>query len=225
VVRGLRHRGTPSGTDAVRVYNSSNVVMDRMSVSGFGDGAIDVTENSRDVTIQWSILGDGNPDHNFPSLVKYETSRVTLHHNLYINGIDRHPFCGRADGAKSLPSEVVCDVRNNVVWNYRTGTSVRQYGTANVINNYYFTKNSSASASSTIYVSEGGSVHASGNRSGNGWDVNARSNRSSAYSAIAPKTTDAVTAGKEVKAKAGARGPRFGLDTTDQGYVSQVDIR
>jgi hypothetical protein len=102
---------------------------------------------------------------------------------------------------------------------------VRHHGTANLVNNYYYTRNSKASASSTIYVSEGGSVHASGNRSGNGWDVNARSNRSSAYSAIAPKTTDALTAAKEVKAKAGARCSRFGLDSTDQNYVNQIDVR
>jgi pectate lyase len=224
VVRGIRHRGAPPGVDAIRIYNASNVVIDRVSVSGFGDGALDVTENARDVTIQWSILGDGNPAHNFPTLIAYEASRISLHHNLYIDGTDRHPYCGRSAKAASLAPEIVCDFRNNLVWNYRTGTTIRTFGTANVIGNYYYTQNKVASAASTLHVSEGGSVYASGNRSGNGWNIDAQGTRAAPYKAIVPATTDALTAAREILGKAGARGPRFGLDDADRAYLGRIAI-
>jgi pectate lyase len=222
VLRGIRVRGTPVGADAIRVYGTSNVVIDRVSASGAGDGALDVTENSRDVTIQWSILGNGGTSHNV-SLIKYETARVTVHHNLYINSENRSPHCGRSDTATSLPAEVVCDVRNNLVWNYYKGTEVRTYGTANVVNNYYYTNNTASSAARTIYKAEGGVAYVSGNHSRNGWSVNS-SDRSTPFAAVVPTTTDAITAAREVVAKAGARGPRFGLDAADQSYLGQISL-
>jgi pectate lyase len=176
------------------------------------------------VTIQWSILGGGNPDHNMVNLVSYNTYRVTLHHNLYINGGDRHPSCTRGAGASSLAPEIVCDVRNNLVWNYKWyGTAVRHYGKANVVNNYYYTPEGS-SASSTIYVTEGGIAHVSGNFSKNGLDVNSNGNRSTPHEAVAIATTDAVTAAKQVVAQAGARGSKFGLDSVDQTFLGQISI-
>jgi len=225
VLRGIRVRGTPAGMDAIRVYKASNIVIDRVSVSGFGDGAIDVTENSRDVTIQWSILGNGDPLHNFPSLIKYDSSRITVHHNLYINSENRSPHCGRSDIATSLAPEIVCDVRNNLVWNYSgKGTEVRTYATANVVNNYYYTNATGSSAAKTIYRGEGGVAYVSGNHSQNGWNVNV-SNSSTPYAAVVPTTTDAITAAHQVKAQAGARGPKFGLDATDQGFIGQISIQ
>jgi Right handed beta helix region len=228
VVRGIRVRSTSD--DAIRVYTASNVVIDRVSASGAGDGAIDVTENSRDVAIQWSILGNGP---GFTSLVGYEASRVTVHHNLYFNGANRNPYCGRNSSGSvengwsgtTLAPEVVCDVRNNLVWNYKThGTAVRAYATANVVNNYYYTAESSTAARG-IYIAEGGVAYTSGNYSKNGWNLNANGNRSTPFSAVAPSTTDAVTAAEEVLAKAGARCAKFGLDSTDQNYVGQISIR
>lgn len=224
VVRGIRSRGTPLGEDAIRVYGASNIVLDRLSVSGFGDGAIDITEKSRNVAIQWSILGDGNKAHNFPSLIKYDAARISVHHNLYVNSDNRNPHCGRSDVAKSLPTEIVCDVRNNLIWNFTgKGTEVRTYGTANVINNYYYTPSSSV-AGNSIYVREGGSAYVSGNYSKNGVSVNSMGNRSTPYSATAPTTTDAHTAARQVIANAGARGPRFGLDAKDQAYMKSISI-
>ena len=224
VLRAIRHRGTGSGLDAIRVYNASNVVIDRVSVSGFGDGAVDITENSRDVTLQWSILGNGQSGHNFASLIKYNASRITVHHNLYLNSEDRNPHCGRDDGATSAMADIVCDVRNNVIWNYKYyGTAVKTYATANVVNNYYYTT-AGTSVGNTIFVTTGGSAYVAGNYSRNGHNLNGNGNRSTPHSAIAPATTDAVTAAQQVRQFAGARGPRFGLDSADQGYIGQVTI-
>jgi pectate lyase len=220
VVRGIRHRGGPD--DGIRIYGASNVVVDRVSVSGAGDGAIDITEKSHDITVQWSIFGQGVP-HNNLSLIKYDASRITVHHNLYTNGQNRAPHCARNDTSTSVAPELVCDVRNNLVWNYYKGTEVRAYGTANVVNNYYYTSNRLSDATRAIYIEGGGVAYVSGNYSQNGWDIN-RGNRSTAFDADVPTTTDAVTAAKEVLAKAGARGPRFGLDSTDQDYIGQISL-
>ena len=187
--RGIRHRGAPD--DAMRVYNASNIVFDRVSITGFGDGAIDITEKARDITIQWSILGQGNPDHNFTTLIAYGANRVTVHHNLYINGGDRLPKCDGPAGATSTYQGTVCDVRNNVIWNFsQRATAVRGYGTGNVVNNYYQT--SKSSASQTIYVAEGGQAYVAGNFSHNGWNLNGNGNRSTPYSAAAMSTTTTV---------------------------------
>ena len=222
VLRGIRHRGAPSGADAIRVFKASNVVIDRISVSGFGDGAVDVTENSRDVTVQWSILGAGDPSHNFVNLVGYNTTRVTLHHNLYINGTSRHPQCANLNYEPT--AELQCDVRNNVIWNYgQKGTSIRFGAKGNVVNNYYYSSKASG-ASNTVYSAEKGVVYAKGNYSRNGYNVDAQSTRSSELPAIRPTTTDARTAAREVVKKAGARGAKFGLDSADRNYVGAVSI-
>jgi hypothetical protein len=121
-------------------------------------------------------------------------------------------------------ADIVCDVRNNVIWNFKWyGTAVKTYATANVINNYYYT-GAGTSVGNTIFVTTGGSAYVAGNYSRNGHNLNGNGNRSTPYSAIAPATTDAVTAAVQVRQFAGARGPRFGLDSADQGYIGQVTI-
>jgi pectate lyase len=175
------------------------------------------------VTIQWSIIGKGTDAHNFQSLVGLSAYNVTVHHNLYINGDDRMPKVAGPNGATSPWSRFVGDVRNNLVWNFRlSGTQVRHGGVANVINNYYWSAGSSADK--TIWVAEGGAAYASGNYSKNGWNVDQFGNRSSAYAAAPVTTTDAVTAAQQVVAHAGARGPRFGLDSVDQAHLGQVKL-
>jgi hypothetical protein len=221
VVRGIRHRG--AADDAMRVLNAANIVFDRVSVTGFGDGGIDITEKARDITIQWSILGQGNPSHNFITLIAYGANRVSLHHNLYINGADRLPKCDGATGATSVYPGTVCDVRNNVIWNFsQRATAVRGYGTGNVVNNYYQT--SKSSASQTIYVAEGGQAYVAGNFSHNGWNLNGNGNRSTPYSAASMSTTDAVTAAQQVINYAGARSSKFGLDSTDKSLIDSVRL-
>jgi hypothetical protein len=231
IVRGLRIRGAPD--DNIGVYNVSNVVIDRVSVSGFGDGAIDVTRCSRNVTIQWSILGEGNPAHPFPMLISYGATRITVHHNLYFYGQYRNPHCSYAIGGAA--PEIVCDVRNNLIWNYTgAATQINAGGTGNVVNNYYYTDGRPAhdgtgtNDGKTIRVGSDGSGYVSGNHSQNGWNLNDNGNRSTPVpidTADTPTFTDARTGALAVRAGAGARGPNFGLDTTDQGYINQISIQ
>jgi pectate lyase len=219
VVRGIRHRGSPD--DALRIINSAkNIVISKVSISAFGDGAIDVTENSRDVTVEWSVLGTG-ATNRFISLLAYGASRITFHHNLYYNGNDRQPKC---DGNHtSLSTETVCDVRNNVMWNItQRGSAVRGYGTGNIVNNYYQT--ASGDADQAVFIGEGGVGYTKGNFGHGGWNLDGNGNRSTPFPAPSVTTTDAVTAAYEVVAKAGARASRFGLDATDQGYMGNIKL-
>ncbi|OGZ11820.1 MAG: hypothetical protein A2942_02615, partial [Candidatus Lloydbacteria bacterium RIFCSPLOWO2_01_FULL_50_20] len=223
VIRGIRHRHAPLGLDAFYIYNSSNVVIDHVSVSDFGDGAVDVTQNSSDVTVQWSILAEGNVEHNLTSLNAYNASRITQHHNLYMNGVDRQPMCSYDQVTFSNPSEVICDVRNNLIWGFtQWGTTVRHGAYANVVNNYYY-----GTGSMPVYVSESENAFAyvNGNYSRNGANVDVENNSPTPFSAIIPSgIIDAVTAAQQVLLDAGARGPNFGLDAVDQGYIGQISL-
>jgi pectate lyase len=225
ILRGFRHRGAPSGIDGIALYGASarDIVVDRVSVSGFGDGALDVTEGARNMTIQWCILGAGLPSHNLANLVAYQAQRVSVHHNLYINADGRCPYVGynEPDGTKLSP-EIVADVVNNLIWGYlHKGTEVRMLGAANVVNNYYWSRKTPPGT--VLQIAEGGSAYASGNVSKNGLPI--KGNRATPFPVDSPVAmTDALTAAKAVLAQAGARGPNFGLDAVDLAFIKQVSL-
>jgi pectate lyase len=226
VVRGLRIRNSPG--DAIRVVNNAfNIVLDRVSVTSFGDGAIDVTLGAKDVTIQWSILGRGRPSHNFPMLIANGTIGVTVHHNLYIEGSSRNPRCTYG---QTLAAELVCDSRNNLIWNYEgEGTQIDFRATANIVNNYYFTTKDMSDLR-TIRIGREGppvEVYVAGNHSQNGFNLEDNGNRSTPFPidpADVPAFTEARPAALAVKAGAGARGTNFGLDATDQTFINGISI-
>lgn len=130
VVQGLRIRNDQTGDDAIQVNSSSRVVIDHNSVSGAGDGNIDITGwscgASRDITVSWNFFADTWKQ----SLVKYgDTSRVSFHHNLFYNSGNRLP---------SLASKGEFDVRNNVFWQWaNSGTALSSGARANIVGNFY----------------------------------------------------------------------------------------
>jgi len=233
IVRGIRSRDANRTSyhgdeDGLTVHHTSNVVIDHVSVAGFGDGAIDISDYTRDVTVQWSIFAEGSWKSNKANLIKYWTTRISIHHNLYINASDRNPYVAWSDNAAETPSEIVADVRNNLVWNHGwSGISVRHRGWANVVNNYVLPQPYIATKpDGALFVpsSEGGIAYASGNYNPNGLNIDAMRNRTTPFAAIVPTTTDAITAAYQVVAQAGARGPRFGLDAFDLGRISQISL-
>jgi pectate lyase len=220
VVRGIRVRKAPG--DGISVFNATNVVIDHVSVTGYRDGALDITRNSRDVTVQWSILANGNGQSDKVNLNAYNATRVTLHHNLYINGDDRQPYCGIEDGASAFLNQVICDFRNNLIWEYDRGTTLQDMATANIVDNYYSSSRHTQPAIHTV----SGQYRAfiSGNFSTEpGSNINSGSNWPE-FPAVLPAATDPRTAARAVRASAGARGPNFGLDATDQGFINQISI-
>ena len=235
VVRGIRSRF--STDDGMRVFGRaigashapvSNVVFDHVSVTGASDGAIDVTREANNVTIQWSILGPGS--FRELSLLSLGAFRVTAHHNLYAEGIARQPGCDAPENGIAPSAGPVCDARNNLIWNYhQAGTEVRFSGaTANVINNYY-KAGTNAQSDQTIWLTNGGVAYTNGNFQNDfpNVNVNAFGNRSTPFpvdAADIPAFTDARTAAQAVKGSAGARGPNFGLDATDQAFINSISI-
>jgi hypothetical protein len=226
IARGVRIRGTAYpeslGADGFQIVGVNNFVIDQVSIDQWGDGSIDISDGSSNGTVQWSIFGRGKGPSPKSMLVKYGARRISIHHNLFINSHDRNPFIAWTDNATEAPTEVVADVRNNLIWNYGwTGMSVRQRGWANIMDNYSFSA-AAPTAGAALYIKEGAVAYASGNLSLNGIDINAMGNRTTPFPAVVPTTTDALTAARQVVDRAGARGAKFGLDSADLRYVGQV---
>ena len=207
IVRGIRVRG--SAIDGIQVaYGAYNVVIDHVSVAGSLDGNIDITEDSHDVTVSWSILA-GNEKN---MLVKYNPSRISLHHNIFTRGHSRNPQV-RIDDAGGVATQITADVRNNVIANWTDGYGTLIYfgAWANVVDNYY------AASHKAIQVLSG-LAHVSGNVSANGVELNGVGNRVNPFPSAAVATQDACVAAQQVLAGAGVQP----LDSVDLQYVGAI---
>jgi hypothetical protein len=230
IVRGLRIRG--AAIDGIQIANNAeNVVVDHVSIHGSVDGNIDITEGSRNVTVSWSILAEPAGEGK-NMLIKYQASRVSLHHNVFVGARQRNPQA-RVDDAGTLATDLVVDMRNNVVWDWRNGAGAHVwYGaTANIVNNFFGSPSSTQLARArAIIVCRGEcdeGVAASAARAwvdGNvGWDrqhvlLNAESTEPEPFPAAPVDTEAACVAAARAVAEAGARP----LDTLDTGYVQAV---
>lgn len=125
VIRFLRSRpGDVAGreVDAVSIGGDSyNVVVDHSSATWCVDECLSPSGGIRDVTVQWSLIGEslnrsvhGKGEHGYGSLVR-AIGGVSLHHNLWIHNSARNPRLG--DNYKRPPFPVF-DVRNNVMYNW-----------------------------------------------------------------------------------------------------------
>ena len=139
IAQCLRFRN--SSDDGITVAEGAyNIVLHRISSANNGDGAIDIGgwngQHTRDVTVQYSILSNGAKN----MLIKYAPiSRITLHHNLFVDTIDRNPRIGyNVEGGSPAP-EITVDMRNNVVANWRGGIGINgECGSkSNIVANYF----------------------------------------------------------------------------------------
>src|SRR4029453_4169487 len=78
-VVGLGARGRKAGGDGISAYGISDFVIDHCSVSGCGDGAVDITRGCKNGTMQWCILGPGGED-NLLNLILLWARSVVLSH-------------------------------------------------------------------------------------------------------------------------------------------------
>jgi hypothetical protein len=229
IVRGLRVRR--SAMDGIQVsYGAHRVVIDHVSIHGSADGNLDITENSRDVTVSWSILAEPAGEGK-NMLIKYHPARVTLHHNLFVGARQRNPQA-RVDDAGTPATDLTLDMRNNVVWNWRRGSGTRVwYGArANVVNNFFGSPSSSPTGRLRGLLvcrgeCDGGAASAArawvdGNVS---WDgahavINGHNTETAPFPAAAVATEPACVAAARIIAEAGARP----LDSIDLSYVPTV---
>jgi pectate lyase len=215
IVTHIRVRDSVS--DGITLWDGSyNVVIDHCSVTNSADGNIDITEDTRDVTVSWSIIGDTRPDWfsrktkgmliaNFD---KPPVSNISLHHNLFINEFQRSPQISTAG---------LFDIRNNVIWDWGAyGIRIRDGAWGNIINNVFFKNTSSNAEDAVVLDSSSGPVHVSGNLGPGARNVNVLSTAVAEF-AVAPVSTDAASdVEQEVLSGAGAF-PRDSIDASLAG--------
>lgn len=228
IVRGIRVRA--SAIDGIQVaYGAYNVVIDHVSIAGSGDGNLDITEDSHDVTVSWSLLAA--PASGKTMLIKYNPSRVTLHHNLFVNANGRNPNVS-IDNAGTPAADTTLDMRNNVVanWSSGWGTLVHYGSTANVVANYYTSPASTVSKQRQAIIvcatpcqgdpASVGFAHVAGNVSADAAaaNLNAAGNVAVPFAAPLVDVEDACTAAQRVLAEAGVRP----FDALDAQHVASV---
>lgn len=233
IVRGIRIRGAGSGVDkrirdGINISRGAyNVVIDRVSIHGSEDGNLDITD-SHDVTVSWSIFAEP-AGAGKSMLIKYNPARITLHHNLFVKGIQRNPHV-RIDDAGTAATDTTVDMRNNVVWNWRGGYGTQiLYGPwANIVNNFYSNPGASMNDKrQAIIVCTGkcdgnsasvAKAYVSGNYSADGINLNAKGTEKAPFPAPPVDTTDACIATSQVLSDAGVK-PR---DVVDQRYLAAI---
>ena len=132
IVRHIRFRqGLTTGQDrksAVNINAGTNMIFDHVSIEWGRWDTVDMTSSS-DITIQYSIVGEGIAPQNFGCLCQSDS--VTLSHDLWINNKSRNPK------AKGLPVQYV----SNVVYNWGATGLVGGHSAADhyldVVNNYF----------------------------------------------------------------------------------------
>ena len=130
VIRYLRFRpgnGTTGkdSDDALAIVNPgvSNVVVDHCSFSWAVDENVNTYDGTTDITISNSIIAEGLNNSGHPRGAHSKgllaggvgAHNVSIHHNLFVSNVDRNP---------QVSGVSVADVRNNVVYNYGTGSGV-----------------------------------------------------------------------------------------------------
>ncbi len=107
--------------DSLGVVNSKNVMIDHVTASWSIDEVLSVTNNSNDVTVQWSYITEalrdaGHPKgaHSYGSLIN--GSKITYSHNLYADDDSRNP---RPQGNTNtgVGTKLSLDFVNNVIQN------------------------------------------------------------------------------------------------------------
>jgi hypothetical protein len=231
IVRGLRIRNAT--IDGIQIATSAhNILIENVSVSGSADGNLDITESSHDITVAWSLFAAPIGESK-NSLIKYNPSRVTLHHNIFVKGRQRNPQI-RVDDAGTPASDTTADFRNNLIWDWNNYGTIIWYGPrANVVNNFYGAPSGSSNTKkNAIIVCEGdcdGGVaasrawaHVSGNVSADNLTahINAAGNTPTAFAAPYVDTDDACTAAQRAYGEAGVRP----LDTIDTQHVTTIKL-
>jgi pectate lyase len=188
---------------------SYNVVIDHCSVTDSGDENIDITEDTHDVTVSWTLIGDTRRDsflrHTKGMLVasfsQPPAMNVSIHHNLFVNLEQRNPQMSTAG---------LFDIRNNVIRNWGSyGIRIRQEAWGNIVNNVFETLLKPKQA--VILGDDSGPVYISGNLGPGSVDVNLLSTADDPF-AVAPVTTSPASAVKDLVLPSVGAWPRDAID-------------
>ncbi len=234
IIHHIRIRDTIPHRDAVLVsMGAYNVVLDHLSISGAGDGSIDVSE-SHDVTISYCILArpfttvEGTKYGSSKQMyLTYGSYNLSVHHNVLAEGGERNPKL-RYDGYGGAGS-VGADIRNNLIWfgidtyqDYSSGTDIEDGARANVVNNFYHAALGDPGQAIEVEASLGARAYVVGNYSTQLSDsaLNGRGTESSPFPAPAVTTLDAIAGAWDAYNNAGVRP----LDSRDQAHLSRITL-
>jgi hypothetical protein len=136
VVRYLRSRlGDVSGveTDAFTISRGQRIIVDHVSASWSIDETLSAgsayrteRDDLRDVTVQWSIIGESlrrshhaKGAHGYGSLLRFgRGARLSMHHNLWAHHAARMPRPGNYLATDADPEGGAFDFRSNVFYNW-----------------------------------------------------------------------------------------------------------
>ncbi len=140
VVRFLRVRPDSSKAlndmgDGMEFPTARNSVIDHCSFSWASDETVAIFR-AQDITVQWCTIEESDTEghwkgrHNYGMISGPDGIRTSIHHNLFAHHSRRNPAV--ANGP--------CDVRNNLVYNFRDGflhDNPTNDGIFNIVGNYY----------------------------------------------------------------------------------------
>ena len=237
IVRAIRIRNAPA--DGVQIFSAAyNVVVDHVAIHGSGDGNLDITNGSRDVTVSWSIFAE--PLSRKSMLIKNNPARITLHHNIFVKGQTRNPQVS-IDQAVTAGSDITLDMWNNLIfdWGAGYGTLIRNRARASIVNNFY--SSNGGDKEDALIICSGAEVNPKHARECSGGDtrnharvylrgnfsadnpsrdINAVGNEVNPFPASYSPTQDACAAAQDAFANAGVRP----LDAIDRHALSGVRL-
>ena len=159
IVHNIRVRRSTGGGDCITVKDGAHrVLIDHCSVSWADDENVGVNKGHY-VTVQWCIIGEGLIEgkhaegaHPCGMLVAHGANHVTIHHNYFAGNAIRNPLLFGVGGMGSggawpecYPGEKMAvfmpnglyDIRNNVMYNFTSGTELGEGIYVNIVGNYY----------------------------------------------------------------------------------------
>jgi len=143
IIRFIRFRHgdvSKQSGDGLSTNWVNDLILDHISAGWTIDTVHDLRDASR-FTMQWSAFAEAlnnsthykNSAHAMLCSYSHLYGNVSVHHNLMASSRDRHPTLG---GGDRTDTTAVVDFRNNLIFNWRSGTNFGQCR-HNVVNNYY----------------------------------------------------------------------------------------
>lgn len=165
IVRDLRIRVTTGGDqgDCLLFWGNQGgtverALVDHCSLMWSTDEVVNTWGETRDITVQWTIIAEAQLPHTKGWLSGVGSDRLTIHHCLFANDGDRVP---KLEGGRY-------DVRNNVFYNWgnNNAAKVETGAHVNLINNCFLPGPDSAPAKGCVFPADpekGTQVYLSGN--------------------------------------------------------------
>lgn len=142
IIRFIRLRlgdVTKQSGDGLSTNWINDLILDHISAGWTIDCIHDLRDAAR-FTMQWSVFAEAlnksthtKGAHAMLSSYSHLYGNVTVHHNLMASSRNRHPTLG---GGDRTDTTAIIDFRNNLVFNWASGTNFGQCR-HNLINNYY----------------------------------------------------------------------------------------